>query len=331
MKKASIKDVASKAEVSIATVSQILNNKGDRFSQDTIQKVMQARDELGYVANSAAKNLKGAPSPMIGVVIPSFRLPFFADIIQSMQTNAPEHVNLVFMGSANENLETSIYSLVERGVDALIFGRPIPNHDIVNTFLEKRGIPFLVLDQNSDNEAQDRIMVDEYGGGASAAQHLLDLGHQKIAVVTPFEMTDNMLERLNGFVETLKAVNIVPIAQVESALSKHGGLAAAQEVTQSGATAVFVINDEMAIGLMRGLKNAGVKVPDDISVVGYDDTDYAEFVIPALTTVAQPVQAIGDEALQMILNRLANRDLERQMDLFELKLIVRESTGPIKK
>ncbi|GMA67298.1 hypothetical protein GCM10025884_09250 [Leuconostoc gelidum subsp. gelidum] len=137
MRKTSIKDVAKKADVSIAAVSQILNNKGQRFSKHTIEKVLQARDDLGYVPNSAARNLKGTSNRLIGIIVPSFRMPFFADIIQSMQDNAPADVNLVFLGSTDDNLQSTIYSLVERGAQALIFGKPIPNRAEVNEFLKK--------------------------------------------------------------------------------------------------------------------------------------------------------------------------------------------------
>lgn len=136
MRKISIKDVAKKAGVSIAAVSQILNNKGQRFSEATIEKVLQARDELGYVPNSAARNLKGRHKRLIGIIVPSFRMPFFADIIQSMQASAPSDVNLVFLGSTDESLQDAIFSLVERGVEALVFGRHIPNRAEVNTFLK---------------------------------------------------------------------------------------------------------------------------------------------------------------------------------------------------
>ncbi|MCM0582036.1 LacI family DNA-binding transcriptional regulator [Weissella diestrammenae] len=326
MKKASIKDVASRAGVSIATVSQIINHKADRFSQETIDRVFAARDELGYIANGAAKKLKGVQSPMIGVIIPSFRIPFFADIVQSMQLNAPERVNLVFMGAENEKIESSIYSLVERGVDALIFGRPIPNHQEVNEFLKKRDIPFLVLDQNTDVLAPDRIVADEFGGGMLAAAHLLNLGHKKIAIVKPNEMTDNMFLRLEGFIRTLSREGLKPIIQCQTLLSKHGGLHVTDTIIKSGATAVFALNDEMAIGLMRGLAKQGIDVPAQISIVGYDDTDYAEFVTPTLTTIAQPVKEIGAAALHMIVNRLEQTNLPQQTETFELHLVHREST-----
>lgn len=328
MKKASIKDVAKLAGVSIATVSQIINNKQERFSEETIHKVMDARDELGYVANVAAKELKGSKSPLIGVIIPSFRLPFFADLIQSMQMHVPEHIDLVFMGATDENLEKSIYALVDRGVDALIFGRPIPKHAAVSQFLNKCGIPFLSLDQSVDLGAKDRVMVQEKQGGHLSAEHLVALGHKKIALLMADTMTDNMHQRERGFVETLTQHHLKPVARLQTALSKHGGLDAADAVIASGATAVFALNDEIAIGLIRGLYNQGVRVPADISVVGYDDTDYAEFTVPALTTVRQPVQQIGIAALNLIIKRLENLNRPQQMNMLDLRLIERESTGP---
>lgn len=327
MKKASIKDVAKLASVSIATVSQIINNKTERFSDETIHKVINARNELGYIPNVAAKRLKGGTSPLIGVLIPSFRMPFFADLIQSMQVDGPENVDLVFMGANEENLEASIYSLIERGADALIFGRPIPEHQKMIEFLTKRNIPFLSLDQSADLDAKDQVMVQEWQGGRMAARHLMELGHKKIALLMAEQMTDNMHQREAGFISALYDEGIEPIDNVKTQLSKHGGLVSAEKIMATGATAVFTLNDEIAVGLIRGLYERGVNVPKDVSVVGYDDTDYAEFFVPALTTVRQPVQQIGIDALNMIIKRLRDPDLPQQNDTLELKLIVRESTG----
>lgn len=331
MRKTSIKDVAKKANVSIAAVSQILNDKGQRFSKNTIEKVLQARDDLGYVPNSAARNLKGPHNRLIGIIVPSFRMPFFADIIQSMQDNAPSDVNLVFFGSTDENLQRAIYSLVERGVQALIFGKPIPDRAEMNEFLKKRHIPYLVLDQNADINAQDMVQTNEFTGGSLVASHLLSLGHRKIALVLPNTLTDNMRQRRSGFLDTLSTANLAPTTIITATLSKHGGLAAVHQLIQSEATAAFVLNDEMAIGVLRGLAYQNVNVPGDISIAGYDDTDYAEFMIPTLTTVTQPVLEIGRAALNMILRRLDHPNLPFQTAFFDVKLVVRESTGPMKK
>jgi len=330
MRKTSIKDVAKKADVSIAAVSQILNNKGQRFSKHTIEKVLQVRDDLGYVPNSAARNLKGTHNRLIGIIVPSFRMPFFADIIQSMQDNAPTDVNLVFLGSTDDNLQNAIYSLVERGAQALIFGKPIPNRAEVNEFLKKRHIPYLVLDQNADINAQDMVQTNEFTGGSLVASHLLSLGHRKIALILPNKLTDNMRQRRAGFLDTLSTANLSPTTIITATLSKHGGLASVHQLIQSKSTAAFVLNDEMAIGVLRGLAYQNIKVPADISIAGYDDTDYAEFMIPTLTTVMQPVLEIGKAALNMILRRLDHPNLPFQTAFFDVKLIVRESTGSVK-
>ncbi|GMA69108.1 LacI family transcriptional regulator [Leuconostoc litchii] len=330
MRKISIKDVAKQAGVSIAAVSQILNHKGQRFSEATIEKVLQAQNELGYIPNSAARNLKGRHKRLIGVIIPSFRMPFFADIIQSMQNSAPEDVNLVFLGSTDENLQDAIFSLVERGVEALVFGRLIPNSNEVNIFLKKFHIPYLVLDQNADINAQDMVQINEFTGGSMAANHLLALGHRNIALILPNNLTDNMLQRRAGFLDTLSTANLRPKKVIETTLSKHGGLAAVKQLIQSNSTAAFILNDEMAIGILRGLAYQHIKVPNDISIIGYDDTDYAEFMIPTLTTIAQPVAKIGETALKMILQRLDHPNLPFQTEFFDVKLVIRESTGPVK-
>ena len=329
VKKASIKDVALLSGVSITTVSQIINGKGHRFSKATIDKVLQARDELGYVPNHAARSLKSKTTILIGVIVPSFRLPFFADLIQSMETHAPSSVRMVFLSSPDNHLENTIHSLVERGVDALIFGRQFPNDKAIAQLLSKQNIPYLVLDQNNNEAARDKIIVDEFQGGSLVADHFVTLGHQKIAMVLPEMLTQNMLERQDGFLATLQKYDVNPIILTAEKLSKHGGFRMSQSVIDSQVTAVFAFNDEMAMGLMRGLVNLGMTIPGDISIAGYDDADYAEFFIPTLTTVTQPVFEIGSAVLSLILNRLKFPQSPPQIQKFQLKLVARESTRKI--
>lgn len=327
MKKVSIKDVARLSKVSIAAVSKIINGKNERFPQKTIDRVLKARDDLGYVANYAAKTLKeGMSSILIGVIVPSFRVTFFADLLQSIAINSPKNVNLVFFAARDEELENAIYTLIERGVSAFIFGRQVPSHMIINNLLKKQNIPYLVLDQNGDKKAQDSIIVNEFQGGGLVAKHFVELGHEKIAILSPTMLSHNMQERQEGFLAILKQNNIRPVKITTAQLSRNGGFQVSKEIIDSKVTAVFVLNDDMAMGLIRGLFNFGVSVPKDISIAGYDDNDYAAFFIPTLTTVKQPSFDIGKYALELIVNRLTFPYMPKQVKKFNLKLVQREST-----
>lgn len=325
MKKPSIKDVAALAGVSPTTVSQVLNKRNDHFPPETVARVMAAQQELGYVPNQSAKSLRGNANPMIGVLVPSLRNPFFADLMQSMQAHAHGIADLIFFSAADDEIEQGILTLIGRGVNGLVIARMLPNALDVADYLAKQHVPYVVLDQTNSEAITDSVKTEEYQGGQAVAEHLLALGHQKLAVVKPDLMTENMQERFNGFMESLPVD--VTVNEFKTRLSKHGGLAISHRVADSLATAVFVLNDEMAIGVLRGLKDSGIQVPEQISVVGYDNTDYAEFTVPSLTTVTQPVWRMGQVALDMILARLKDPTLPQQVLRLETKLIVRESTA----
>lgn len=327
MKRISIKDVAKSSGVSTTTVSQILNGKGGRFSDQTRDRVFKARDELGYIASIAAKTLKGFQSILIGVIVPSFRLPFFANLIESMENHEAYGVRLVFFAAADNKIESAIRSLVARGVGGLIIGSSIPESMKIYQLLAKQHIPYLVLDQNSNQQAHDRIIVDEFQGGGLVANHFIDLGHTKLAIVSPQKMTHNMLQRQHGFLEVLAKKKIQPIIINTAGLSKHSGYAVTKKVIASKVSAVFVLNDAMSLGLIRGLIDSGLNIPRDISLAGYDDDDYAQFVTPALTTVSQPVTDIGISAIKLLMNRINYPNLPAQIQKFNLTLIKRESTS----
>lgn len=330
MKRISIKDVAKKSGVSTATVSQILNGKGGRFSNQTRERVFRARDELGYIASIAARTLKGFHAILIGVIVPSFRLPFFANLIESMEKHEEYGLRLVFFAATDNKIESAIRSLLARGVAGLIIGRSIPESMKIYQLLAKQHIPYLVLDQNSDQQARDRIIVDEFQGGGLVANHFVELGHTKIAVVSPQKMTHNMLQRRQGFVDALDKQNINPVIINTADLSKHSGYAVTKKVIANKVSAVFVLNDAMSLGLMRGLVDSGVNIPRDISLAGYDDDDYAQFVTPALTTVSQPVSNIGASAIKLLMNRINFPNLPTQIQKFNLTLVRRESTSSYK-
>lgn len=325
MPKASIRDVAQLASVSPTTVSLILNNKGDRFPKETINRVIAARDELGYIPNKNAQGLRGTQKTMIGILVPSLRNPFFADLMQSIQAHGGRDVDLIFQSAADDMVEESITALVERGVNGLIIARPIPHAEKVIQFVKRRGVVAVMLDQSEDLGLTDIVTTDESQGGRLVAELLAPQGHHKVALVRPSLLTHNMTQRITGFMQNWPHELIT----FETTLSKHGGLAVAEKINQAAVSAVFAVNDEMAIGILRGLANLGVRVPQDISVVGYDNTDYAEFVIPSLTTVTQPVWQLGQKALDLVIHRLENPKADLVTEMMAVKLVERESTKQI--
>ncbi|MEL0537248.1 ribose utilization transcriptional repressor RbsR [Staphylococcus debuckii] len=329
MKKVSIKDVAHEAGVSVTTVSHILNHNEQRFSKETITKVLNAKEALGYFPNKNAQQLRGSKIKLIGVLLPSLTNPFFSTIMQSMAQNKPEDVDLFFLTTTGKELESNIKQLVERGMDGLIIGRLIEHPESLDTYLKKRSVPYVVLDQSEDHGFTDIIRTDEEAGGQLAAEHLIQLGHHNLAIVAPHQMMANMKDRVQGFMTYCRDHQLSEPLFIQTELSKAGGASIVPAILESGATAVFAINDEMAIGMMRGLADRGLSVPEDLSIVGYDDIDFARYMIPSLTTVAQPMEDIGALALTLIMKKIQNPDSNPEKVELPNKLVIRETTSKV--
>lgn len=330
MKKVSIRDVAGEAGVSVTAVSHILNDNKQRFSQATIKKVLEAKERLGYIPNKNAQQLRGTKTKLIGVLLPSLTNPFFSTIMQSMDQHKPDDVEIIFLTTINKGLEENIKHLVEHGVDGLVIGRFIDKPENLNAYLNKHKVPYVVLDQSEDNGFTDIIRTNEHEGGKSAAKHLIDYGHTNLAIVQPYELMANMKDRISGFEEYCDACNISMPVKIDTKLSKLGGRNAVGQIISKKVTGIFAINDEIAIGAIRALIDKGITVPEDISIIGYDDIDFAKYMNPALTTIAQPMDDIGKVALKLIIEKVEGLSSKTEKIELPTQIIVRETTQRLK-
>lgn len=329
MGKVSIRDVASLAGVSIATVSQVLNGKGSRFSEKTKAKVLAARDEIGYVPNASARSLKQGNNILIGVIVPSLQIQFYGNIVQKMQEYLPEKTSLSIMTADRHAADQAIETLVSSGAHGIIVVSQLTEPVVIAQSLKKRGIAMVVLENHDELADADAVYASDKVGGRLVAQHLLDLGHKHVVLLGNQLYTDNLQYRTAAFKETMLSAGAKVSEVTTRNLTKHAGRAAAMAVSITQATAVFALNDELAVGLISGLTSHGINVPEDMSVVGYDDTDYAEFFTPALTTVQQPVELVVKAAIKTVIERIKQPDMMRQVTAFDTKLITRSSTAPL--
>ena len=326
MKRVSIKDVAKEAGVSVTTVSHILNQNKTRFSKATIQKVLLAKDRLGYIPNKNAQQLRGQTRKLIGVVLPNLTNPFFSAMMQRMDDCKADDVDLCFIATSSTDFKDNIQHLVERGIDGLIIGRYVNDPHQLNDYLSKHHVPYVLLDQSEDHGYTDIIRTNEIEGGQTAARHLIDLGHQQLAIIQPHELMANMKDRVKGFEHTCQSHQLPAPVRICTELSKAGGRDIATKLVEHHVTGVFAINDELAIGCIRGLTECGKSVPDDLSVVGYDDIDMAGYMTPALTTIAQSVDDIVHISLQLITDKINGRPHENKRVELPTQLIQRETT-----
>ncbi|MFW0761891.1 ribose utilization transcriptional repressor RbsR [Staphylococcus cohnii] len=332
MAKISIKDVAKEAGVSLTTVSQILNKKSDRFSEKTVNKVVEAKKRLGYFPNKNAQQLRGNNIKSVGVLLPNLTNPFFSTMMQTMDSYKSDNVDLFFLTAKENEIEKGIIHLVERGVDGLVIAQMINNPSILNNYLNEHNIPYIVLDQSDDYGFTDIVRTDEKRGGKLAAEHLIEYGHTKLLIAQPYMLTSNMQARVDGFKQHCENYNLASPLVIETDLSKEGGFSIVDQIIESQVSAIFAMNDEMAIGIIRGLVNKGLNIPDDISIIGFDDIDIAKYLNPSLTTVAQPIEKISKASLSLITNKLqdSNEDGIHNINLAN-ELIIRETTKKLNK
>lgn len=332
-RKVTIRDLAEEAGVSVTTVSQILNGKGDRFSSDTRARVEKLQEQLGYVPDYNARNLIMRSTQTIGVLVPNLANPFFSMFIKGIQQSAQENKFIPIIFDANHNLELQdmyLEELIKRAANGLIIASATLDANDIDRILTRNGIPYLLFDQN-DAQIGDRVWVDDYKGGQMAANYLFSKGHRRIALLIGKNPTQNIQQRIRGFRSVMRKhqLDLKDDMIIETEMTKMGGYKAVDAVLAKKPTGLFAINDEMAIGVYRGLSERGLKVPDDLSVMGYDDIDLAQFVTPKLTTVHQPAFDMGRVATNLLIERINDSRLDHQDRQLPLELIERESVQSI--
>ena len=314
---ATIKDVARLAGVGLGTASRVVSGKGS-VSPATLERVRKAIDELGFRPSHAARALLSGTSRMVGVYIPVLSGTFYTPILQIIDTElraAGLHMVVAFgvgLGDARRQAMEGIEFLIERGCDGLIMmTSALLDEDIAALGIKQRQLVALNHDFNAIPE--QCFTVDHTLGGRMAARTLLDYGHRDIAVISgPNALADNVA-RTDGFMQELKSAGIDTgkLWMVESDFSPQGGWLAAKALIESGApcSALFCANDEMAVGALSYFQEAGISVPRDLSVIGYDDTPSAEFSAPRLTAVHMPWREMTQNGINALLNRVY--DLKR--------------------
>jgi len=308
---ATIKDVARLAGVGLGTASRVVSGKGS-VSPATLERVRKAIDELAFRPSHAARALLSGTSRMVGVYIPVLSGTFYTPILQIIDTElraAGLHMVVAFgvgLGDARRQAMEGIEFLIERGCDGLIMmTSALLDEDIAALGIKQRQL--VALNHDFAAIPEQCFTVDHALGGRLAARTLLDHGHRDIAVIAgPNALGDNVA-RIGGFMQELQAAGIdsKKVWSVESDFSPHGGWLAARALIESGTpcSALFCANDEMAVGALSYFQEAGISVPRDLSVIGYDDTPSAEYSAPRLTSVHMPWREMTKNGINALLNR----------------------------
>lgn len=327
-----IKQVAIEAGVSIATVSRVLNDKGTT-SEATRRRVEEVVARLRYVPHGAARSLITNRTNAIGVVLPDIHGEFFSEVIRGMDRVAwgnGYHL-LVSSSHADRSGLKEVLRAIYGRVDGLILMTPDVDGDTLRSFVPSR-VPVVLLNCHDTGGAFDSIGVDNFGGARAMARHLTARGHRRIAIVTGPAGNTDARERLRGFREELARDGGPAVAGVELAgdFGEASGFDAGRRLLHltPRPSAVFAANDAMAIGVLAALQEAGVRVPEEIAVAGFDDIPIARFVAPPLSSVGVDIAALGARATERVLEMLAcGTDPQRVQETQPTSLVIRRSCG----
>ncbi len=323
-----IKDVAARAGVSIATVSHVLNGtRGTR--PETRERVLAAIEELGYSQNQAARNLARGRSSLLGLIISDIRNPFFPDITSGFQEQALAHSMDALVLNTNYDAQRTL-NAVRRLVGLQVAGVAVLTSQVdpaVAELLPQAGIAAVYLDLGRVGRNISNVVVDYEHGISEALGHLAELGHRNIGYIGgPLQLPSAQLRR-RAFMESAVSKGIAPARVIDSDFTVRGGYQACAEMLGQGRpTAIMAGNDLSAIGVLHCAYDAGLRVPEELSVVGFDDIVFAEYTQPALTTVAVPRIEIGQAAFRALWQMTNDPDQAGRESRVGTKLVVRQTT-----
>ncbi len=329
---ANYEDIAGLARVSIATVSHVIN--GTRFVlPETQKRVREAMKKLKYRPNLYARGLATGKTNTVGLVISNINNPFYPELVQGTEEVAVKNNYNVFLCSTDYDLKkglSTIGALISRKIDGIILASSQIDDSIINEIIDY-GINFVMVDWGNRNIKTDSIIFDYRVGIQEAINHLVDRGHKRIFFISGPKKHKTSIVRINNFVESIKNLNKGDLEYkiVGGNHKLEGGYKAAKEIIKSDKipSAVICSNDFTAIGAMHSFMDSGLKIPDDISIIGLDNIKLTEILKPSLTTIELERYNIGKTLMQLLINRVDKPELPLQKKVFKTKLIVRESTS----
>jgi LacI family transcriptional regulator len=332
----SIKDVAARAGVSVGTVSNVLN-RPEIVAEATRERVHAAIKALGFVRNESARQLRAGRSRMIGLVVLDVANPFFTDVALGVEEETGEAGLSVILCNSNDQAARQarhLELLEEQRVQGILL-TPVGAADDRISQLQLRGTPVILVDSRSANGGQCSVAVDDVRGGDLAVSHLLRAGHRRIGFVGgPFGIRQ-VADRRDGAIRALErtgrdAADLIVIGTpaLNWAAGKQAGAALAELPGDERPTGVFCANDLLALGLLQELTRRGLRVPDDVAIVGYDDIEFAAAAAVPISSVRQPRRQLGRTAAQLLLEEAAatGPHTHRQV-IFQPELVIRESSG----
>ena len=333
---ANMKDVAALAGVSVATVSNVLNLP-ELVSDSTKARVIAAIEELGWVRNESARQLRSGASRSIGMVVLDIANPFFSDVMRGVEDFVAERGYSVHFGNSAQDLKRERRHLElfeQQRVRGVLFA-PTGDSPEGMERLRRLGIPVVIVDRASGNPAYCEVSVDDVEGGRLAAEHLLERGHRRLAFVGGPPDLKQVQDRYAGAEHALSkhpgvSLTTIPVNLLDVSSGREAAKIIAQQPNSVRPSGVFAANDLLAIGLLQGFVALGFSVPADVAIIGYDDIEFAAAAAVPLSSIRQPRVKLGVQAAEMLFEEIAaadaNRPHEHHHVRFAPELVIRSST-----
>ena len=320
-------DVARRAGVGAATVSRVING-GQNVSPRTLAAVQKAIEELGYHPNQAARSLKGARTKTIGLIVPSVADPFFSTAAAAIQNVAREHGTLVLL-AASDNQHArereQITTLIQRRIDGLIL---TPSEAAVPDMLRHAGFPVVCFDRPFPGDSLPCVLSDNYGGAKAATEYLVERGYKRILCLAGDPKLFTSQRRVRGHRDVIRDAGLPYLAVLD--IQDYASVEAAVMPYLSGANridAIFCIKNAITVDVYKLLHRAGVRIPEKMALLGFDDFDLADTLQPPITVVRQPVEAMATKAAELLFEALERRETRQRPITLKVDLIERGSVA----
>ena len=329
---ATIKDVAALAGISYTTVSHVLN-KTRPVSEPVRLKVEEAIARLDYVPSAVARSLKAKSTATIGLLVANSLNPYFAELARGIEDYCERNNYCVILCNCDDDPDKQrsyLRVLLEKRVDGLVVASAGGDAGLASGLAGVR-TPMVIVDRSLEGIDADLVRIDHEQGAYLATRHLLDLGHRAIACIGGPAITSVAHMRKAGYLRALSEAGVTPNDDwmIESDFSCTGGYEAAGRLLSGDRpSAIFACNDMMGIGVLRAAAERHIRVPEQLSVIGFDDVQMSRYVYPALTTVGQSILQLGETAAQVLLRRIATPQQAVEQLIVAPSIVLRESTGP---
>lgn len=329
-----LKDVAEKLNISVSTVSRVVNNKS-YVNPKTREKVLKALEELNYSPNQVARSLKNKSTNTVGIVIPDISEDFFSYVIKGIDHVLVENgysIILCDTGEKAEREELYLNLLIEKQVDGLILATVSKNHTLIQNIMN-RGTPVIFIDNLPKlKSGYDSVIIDNAKASYMAVEHLIELGHRNIGIIAGKQDETTGYERLAGYKKALQEnnfnidENLIAIGDFKEK-SGYDNMKMLLE-KNSSMSAVYVTSSKMTYGAIKAIKEKGLRIPEDIALIGFDVHDPSGLITPSITTILQPEENIGKSAAELILKKLKEKEQEyHQKIVHEPQILIRDSCG----